>query len=439
MRESDLDRFILEHKKTTNERHYFGGNNGKTFSSKLLAEHIMEDNHFIYDGNFLYRYELGVYRIINDYVIRKKCAELLEDRFKKSYGDEVVHYIQVTTFRKTENANARTDLINVSNGLLEWRKRKLHPHTPEYFTTIQIPIYFKPEAIAPNIDTFFRSVVPEDTMSIVYEWFGYCMLPITKYEKAVMLTGEGSNGKSKFIELFHRFLGTDNISNISLQDLEHNRFKLAQLHGKLANTYADIPSKALVKSSVFKTVVSGDRTSAEFKGKDSFNFQNFARLLFSANELPRSSDLTDGFFRRWIIIPFNNKFGPGGIKADPNIMDKLTNDEELSGLLNRALDGLEWLEKQGHFTLNESTDKMLEEYKLDIDNVATFVDENCKISPNRIIERQLLYRYYSNWCFNSGYKAIGLKKFYNRIETGFPVSVTKPHGKQRCYVGIALN
>ena len=434
----ELSNLITTYRDTFEQRVYFGGENGKTFIPKLLAEHIMEGQYFKFDGSFLYMYETGVYKEVNDIIIRKRCMSLLGNRFKKSHGDEVVHYIKVATYQNNEELNTDTTYINVKNGLLEWKTRELHPHTHEYFSTIQLPVVYKPEAIAPNIETFFRSVVPDDTIQMVYEWFGYGMLPMTRYEKAVMLTGEGSNGKSKFIELFERFIGSDNISNVPLQDLEHNRFKLAQIYGKLANTFADIPSKALEKSSVFKTVVSGDRTSAEYKGRDSFNFKPFARLMFSANELPRSFDLTTGFFRRWIIIPFDRKFGPGGIYADPYIMEKITTEEELSGLLNRALDGLEWLEKQGHFTTNESTNLMLEQYKLDIDNVALFVDEYCTMNPELRTERQQLYDDYVQWCHDSGYKSMGLRKFYNRIENGFPVSVVKPHGTARVFVGIKV-
>lgn len=435
----ELDNLIAGYRNTFTKRNYYGGENGKTFIPKLLAEHIMETDNFIFDGNFLYKYESGVYKEVNDMVIRKRCINLLESQFKKSHGDEVVHYIKVATFQKNDVANADVTYINLKNGLLDWKTKVLHPHTPDYFSTIQLPINFDPKAIAPKIDIFIKSLVPIDTTWMVYEWFGYAMLPITKYEKALMLTGEGSNGKSKFIELFERFIGTENISNVPLQDLEHNRFKLAQLYGKLANTFADIPSKALEKSSVFKTVVSGDRTSAEFKGKDSFNFKPYARLMFSANELPRSSDLTNGFFRRWIIIPFLNKFGQGGQKADPNIMGKITTDDELSGLLNLALQGLDRLEKNGCFTANQSTTDMLEQYKLDIDNVATFIDELCVVSPNVQIEKQQLYRDYSDWCVTSGYKALGLKKFYHRIETSVNPTTIKPHGKARHYVGITTD
>lgn len=413
--------------------------NENRFVPKRLADEIMKENHFFFDGNFLYQYDSGVYRPISDYAIRSLCMTRLGERFRKSHAEEVIHYIQVAKFRKPEENDLDTRIINVKNGLLDWKKRELHPHSPKHISTIQLPVNYKDDAICPSIDMFFRQIVPVDTMPMVYEWFGYSMIPSTRYEKALMLTGEGSNGKSKFIELYESFIGTDNISNIPLQDLEGNRFKLALLHGKLANTFADIPAKALEKSSVFKTVVSGDRTSGELKGRDSFDFKPFARLTFSANELPRSSDLTHGFFRRWLIIPFLNKFGPGGIKADPDIMDKIRTDEEMSGLLNWALDGLHNLSSSGGFTPNQSTEDAIKDYQREIDNVATFVEECCIIQEDAYVERQRAYDIYSQWCSDSGYKAFGKIKFYKRIESLHPtIRIVKPMNSTRRYVGFGI-
>lgn len=418
---------------------YFGGEKGNTFIPKSLALEILQEKKIIFDGNSLYMYAGGVYKSINDFVIRKECLKKLGEMFKKSYGDEVVHYIQVNTYRKPEENAQDTQYINVLNGLLDWKKRELVPHTADLFTTIQLPVMYNPKAVAPNVQRFFTDVVPGDTLLTIYEWFGYSMLPITKFEKAVILEGSGSNGKSKFIELYERFIGTENISNVPLQDLEHNRFKLAQLYGKLANTFADIPASALEKASVFKTVVSGDRTSAEFKGRDSFDFKPFARLVFSANEMPRSSDLTFGFFRRLIIIPFPNKFGEGGQQSDPNIMNKLTTEEELSGLLNLALLGLQRLEANGAFTENETTKEAIKRYRIEIDNVATFIEECCTIKEAASVERTGIYKKYTAWCIESGYKALGKSKFFSRLENTVTVSIYKPHGGSRRYKGLGLN
>lgn len=405
---------------------------------KEYAEFLMMENHYKYDGNFLYKFEDGVYRPINDLEIRRYCQRDLNTYFKKSVGDEIVHYIKVACYDRIENANTEKHILNVKNGLLDWKKRELYPHSPDYFTTIQIPLIYKPEAINPVIETFLRSIVPDDSIETVYQFFGYSLIPYTKFEKAMMLVGEGSNGKSKFIDLYETYLGKDNVSNIPLQALEADKFKLAQIHGKLANTFADIPAKSLETSNVFKTVVSGDGVSAEFKGKDSFNFRPYAKLLFSANELPHTTDVTDGFFRKWIILPFNNKFGPGGLPRDPNILEKITTEEELSGLLNRALDALDCIEKQGGFTLNQSTIDAVQEYKRESNNVVTFVEERCIISAFSRVTKQELYDEYVFWCDRSGYKSLGIKKFYKRVMAEYNLTEGREYSQPRHFSGIGL-
>ncbi|MEY2195740.1 phage/plasmid primase, P4 family [Neobacillus sp. BF23-41] len=367
---------------------------GKTFIPSRLGDTLIEQLPLVYDGNHLYHYENGVYVPKGDLYIRKMAHDLLGERFRRRYVEEAIYYIESICYKEVNSVNENDGIINVANGLLDVTTGELYEHTPSRFSTIQLPVKYDPYADCPNIKKFLSDVLPSDSIQMMEEGFGFLMLPSTQYEKAMMLTGDGGNGKSKLIALVGHFLGNVNVSNVPLQDLENNRFKLAQLYGKLANTFADIPSSALEKSSTFKSIVSGDRMSAEFKGKDSFDFTPVARLIFSANELPKSSDLTNGFFRRWLIVPFPNKFE--GKNADKNLMDKLTTEEELSGLLNLALNGLKRLREQGHFTENETTMTALDNYKRDIDNISTFIEEECMLGENyRVIKRNL-------WCYDSG-------------------------------------
>ena len=107
-----------------------------------------------------------------------------------------------------------------------------------------------------------------------------------------------------------------NVSHIALQDLEDNRFRVAELYGKLANIFADLPSRRLYSSSMLKTLVSGDPITAERKHERPFVFRNVAKLIFSANAIPGTSDRSHAFYRRWMIVPFEHTFnGEGGNPA----------------------------------------------------------------------------------------------------------------------------
>lgn len=423
----------------TIEPNYFGGEKGTTFIPKWLGDDILREYPLFFEGNHFYVYKDGVYHRDQGGIIGRIVVEKLGDMFKNDRLKETQSYLKHKRWIGQGKINNRTDIINVKNGLLDWKAGTLHPHTPDYYSTIQLPIAFDKTAKAPNIEQFFKDIVDSDTVPTINEWLGYSMVPSTRHEKAMILTGSGANGKSKFLKLYSLFVGDSNISHVDLQSLETNRFKLAQLQGKLANIYADISSQALEKTNVFKTLVSGDKVSAEFKGSNSFDFEPFARLTFSANELPKSADLTDGYFRRLIIVDFPNTFGKNGLKKDPHIMDKISTERELSGLLNMALDGLQRLEQNGAFTENQNTIDAIREYKREIDPLVTFLEECCNIGEEYSASKQALYDTYVNWTYRSGVKALGKTKFYKRLNSSVELKEYRPSADaDRRYKGVGI-
>lgn len=413
--------------------------NGKmTFEPVVMGEDLVKD--FVkvfFDGNLTYYYQDGLYFKQGEKYLSKLIQGLMQTKARQSRIREVLSWIQNHTYTESSKINANDGLINVKNGLLNARTGELLPHNPERLSTIQLDVEYDPDANDENVMEFLKSILPEDTIDTVLEMIGYCLVPTTRYEKAFMLTGTGANGKSTFINMITAMIGKDNISNIPLQDLESNRFKSAQLNGKLLNTFADIPHIALDKSSVFKSLVSGDRISAEFKGKDSFDFKPFAKLIFSANEIPSSRDTTDGFFRRWIIIPFPNQFTSD--KADVRLIDKLTTPQAKSTLLNLAIEALKCLEQNGKFTENETTKEMLEQYKRDTDNVVTFVEESCTFGEEFTYSRNDLFKEYIAWCNESGLKHLGKIKFNKRIEEKYKLKHKRPTGEPHVWLGITMN
>jgi putative DNA primase/helicase len=193
------------------------------------------------------------------------------------------------------------------------------------------------------------------------ELAGYCLYRSYLLHSAWMLSGNGANGKSTYINLIKSFLGSTNVVSISLHELEENRFSKASLYGKLAKLYPDLPSRALYQTGVFKMCTGADPLTGEKKFRGAFNFMNVANFVFSANTVPRSpSDDSDAFFRRWIIIPFPNKFE--GDNRDERILAKLTTSTELSGLLSLALKALRELLRRGAFINDEPTEQKRTRY-----------------------------------------------------------------------------
>jgi putative DNA primase/helicase len=259
------------------------------------------------------------------------------------------------------------------------------------------------------------NVAPE-LIPLLEEIMGYCLIPDTRFEKAVMLLGPGSNGKSVFLDILVALLGVDNIANVALQDLEENRFRVAELFGKLATIFADLDDRALKSSSVFKTLVTGDRITAERKFSQPFSFRPYARLIFSANSLPLSRDRTHAFYRHWLIIPFDRIFE--GESADKNLRAKLRN--ELPGILNRALNGLKRLFSENRFSDPQAVKSSLKKYQLQNDTVASFVTECVVENPDGTTLKRIFYQAYRIWCEDQGLRPVSQRKVKASLEQVFP-------------------
>src|SRR5581483_11001589 len=150
------------------------------------------------------------------------------------------------------------------------------------------------------IDKFVLSTFPSDAVVIAYEIPAWLVTPDTSIQKAILLLGDGANGKSTYLCLVIAFIGRRNCSAVSLHKLEADRFSIARLVGRLANICPDLPGTDLTSTSIFKAITGGDELQGERKFADAFEFTPFARLLFSANHPPRSSDASSAFFRRWL-------------------------------------------------------------------------------------------------------------------------------------------
>jgi putative DNA primase/helicase len=373
-----------------------------------LAEAITATNHFARDkGVMLYHWEGGVYRPTGKRTVEALVKELcLTWQKTKSWSPELASRVESWILVDAPQLWEQSPLhvLNVPNGLVDIATRTLRrPHSPDHLSAVQIAANFDPAATCPQIDRFIQDVFPDDTRHLPYELPAWLMLPDTSIQKAVLLLGEGSNGKSVWLTLLENFLGPENISTLSLHRIESDKFAAARLVGKLCNIGTDLPTAALAGTSMFKSLTGGDTITAERKFESSFEFRPFVRLIFSANNAPRSEDATHGFFRRWLVIPFNRTFDESDPKIVPRaVLDaRLSQTGELSGLLNRALDALPVIQ-QGRFTESASTRAALEEFRATTDPLAVWLDQHTVERPDAVVPKDLLRRAYGQVCQDAG-------------------------------------
>jgi len=364
-----------------------------------IADVFLKNFHFvtIAETKEILIYENGIYKEGAEAFIENQIENIVPpEAITKNLIEEVLGHIQRSTYVPLEQINSNPYILNFKNGLFNIRTFELKPHSPEFISTIQIPVEYKPEAKC----ELWEKVVSEDLypedVEILREAFGYALFPDNRAQKMFIFLGAGSNGKSLILHVLQELLGKQNVANVSPQTLATNNFALSELKDKLVNLYADLPSFTIFSTGNLKALVSGDRLLADVKYKKPFHLRNRAKFFFSANVLPKVTDNTVAFFRRLIIIPFPKTFDENN--ADPELFDKLTTPEALSGILNWALEGLKHLMQNNFkFSYTKTVDEIMEQYTRASDPIKAFLDEETIEDPEAWIPKQELYSAYVDY------------------------------------------
>ncbi|UBK27171.1 DNA primase [Clostridium perfringens] len=409
---------------------------GLKFLPFVLAKHLSETRDVYYGGESFLIYENGVYnisgekeagRIIMDYMLPNYCI-MASIRDCRDQWDILVS-------KDFDDFNRNPYLVNVRNGLLDIRDMSFKEHTPSYLSTVQLNVEYNPQVDCPQFKKFLNEVLDCKLIPLVQEIVGYLLTTNTASQKAFVFWGPARTGKSTLLWVVeYLLLGKKNVSNIPWQEIG-DKFKTAELLGKLANVFSDLPSKSIDDTGIFKVVTGEDYLMAEKKNKNPFKFKPFARLVFSCNELPRNYvDRTEGFYRRLIIVPFNRQIDKS--KIDKSLKYKFQREKE--GILNWALEGLKRLyENNFEFSENELTDGVKKEYKRENNNVISFVEECCELDGLFSCSRIELYESYKEFCVEAGLKALSQIKFNKELEGNFNITRSRS-GKLRSWNGVRI-
>lgn len=384
------------------------------FSHNEFGDELINAYHIITVNNQLYVYEDGYYQQ-DEKIIERKMIELFPS-IKQSQRSEVLAYIRIKTHINSNDLKVNPYVINLKNTRLDIRTGECLPFTPDAIEFDRIPVVYDPSAYCADLDKMLNRVFLGDreVINLFEEMIGACLIKHNRYQRAFMLYGSGANGKSTILNLIKRFLGSRNYSSIALEKVT-DRFNTAELENKLANIGDDIDNVTIKNTGELKKLISGESTMAERKGERPFTLEPYATHIYSANNIPRSFDKSDGFYRRWLYIPFNAKFTAQDEDYDPLIEDKITTDEALSYLLNMAIRGAHRLMLNGGFTEPESVRQALEAYKADNSTVLSWIeDQELKIDYFLETNTMQLYDAFKDWCLQSGIKTATGKKAFNK-------------------------
>ena len=408
---------------------------GSTFLFDKFATYIKNNNHIIKINNQLHLYRDGIY-VSGLSEIESEMIKHIP-QLNRAKRTEVLAYldIMIRDSVKAEDAN----LIAFENGLYDIVDDSFIEFTPEHIITNKIRWKYNPDAYSELADKTLNKISCNDPQirALLEEAIGYCFYRRNELGKAFILTGDKSNGKSTFLSMVQCLLGDENIASLDLKELG-DRFKTAELFGKLANVGDDIGDEFIANAAIFKKLVTGDRVSAERKGQNPFEFNNYSKFLFSANNIPRIKDKTGAVQRRLIIIPFDATFSASDPDFNPYIKHLLKTEEVMQYLINLGIQGLKRVLLNRAFTSSTKVQKELDEYEEQNNPILGFFRE-CEDEefPIENEPTNKVYKRYQEYCLANSLQPmsnIEFSKQVNRILGFKVVNKTIKNKKYRIFV-----
>lgn len=400
---------------------FFKGNN---FLFDKFATYIKNNNHIVRINGQLHLFKDGVYVSGQEEIEAVMIKHI--SNLSNAKRSEVLKYLNLLLLENTEMAPAH--LIAFRNGIYDIRKDELQPFSPSVVITNRIPWDYNPNAYSELADKTLDKIAchDEQVRTILEECIGSCFYRSNKLGggKAFILTGEGSNGKSTFISMVQHLLNEDNIAALDLKELDQ-KFQNTALFGKLANLGDDISDEFIVNASIFKKFVTGERVQVQNKGEKPFDFNNYAKFLFSANNIPRIKDKTGAVLRRLIIVPFNASFSKDDPDYDDHITYKLQEQEVMEYMIVLGLAALKRV-LNGGFTESEKVQEQLKEYEETNNPIIGFFEE-MEFEGFQIENEQSdkVFKRYKEYCLANNFNPMSKAEFSKQVCRKFGLT-TKP-------------
>lgn len=393
---------------------------GTTFLFDKFAVFLKNNHHIIKINNQLHLYKDGIYISGQDEIESVMIYHI--PQLNRAKRKEVFDYLELLIRDNTpiENAN----YIAFRNGVYNIENDELLSFSPEFIITNKIEWDYNPSAYNELADHTFDKISCKDVKirNLLEECIGYTFYRRSEIGKFFMLTGDGSNGKSTYIDLFKTILGEKNIVALELQELGE-RFKTAEMFGKLANIGDDIGDEFVANTAVLKKLATGDRLNVERKGQNPFDFNNYAKLIFSANSIPRMGKGKDNsaLLRRMIIIPFNATFSDEDEDFDPSIKYKLREQSSVEYLITLAIQGLKRVLKNNRFTISEKVQKELDDFEEANNPLIGFIKD---INLDDILYEPTsdVYQKYVEYCISDGLEPLKKINFSRQITKYFKIT-----------------
>lgn len=384
-----------------------------------FSKYLMETYRIIKINKQLHIYENGVYKLGYEEIQAEMIKHITN--LNKQKRSEVMSYLDLLIRENTLPSDAA--YIAFKNGVYNIDTNTFEDFNPNLIITNKINYNYNPAAYSEIADKTLDKLACNDKniRALLEEVIGYTFYRRNELRKAFILTGDKHNGKSTYLDMIAQLLGVENTTALDLKELG-DRFKTAELFGKLANIGDDIGDEFIANPAIFKKVVSGDRVNAERKGQDPFDFTCYAKMLFSANSIPRIKDKSGAVIDRLIIVPFDASFSKNDADYDPYIKYKLRDDVVMEYLINLGIVGLKRiLENQG-FTVNKKVVDNIKEYEENNNPILLFFQE---ITEADVVGQATKYVYqkYAEFCLSNSFQQLSNIEFSKQVKKHYDCEI----------------
>lgn len=388
---------------------YYENMKGNTALSFYNLAKLIKEEH----GNFLivadksdksneiYYYKEGYFQNIGRNVIQQWVNTYLGKAVNEHIRNEVLGAFNTMEAIERSDLEPETNLINLNNGVLDINTMKLSPHDPKYKFLNKIPINYKPKAKCKKTQKFFTEVLKEDAIAPMQEMFGYCLFRGYKIHSLFIMRGTGRNGKGVTMRLLKAMLGMPNVCARKLHEIAADQHARADLYCKFATLSGEMKYDDIKDNSLIKELSGEDVITARRLYKESFEFENYAKLIFATNNLPPSADMNIGWLDRLVFFEFPKVFDKSNKKTRENLFEDSLS-KELEGLLIWSLEGLKRLLDKGKFSNQPHYNVKGAMWESFCNTVETWYEERIEESISDSEEiTTVLYKDYLEWCEES--------------------------------------
>jgi len=376
---------------------------GKIFSNKGQGEDFDKNQPIFYDknGNFwLWNNEKFFWEITDEVDLLNIIEEEMgEDIISSKRRTEIINTLKQRGRKRTPKEIKKT-WIQFQDEIIDISNSERFKANPDYFVTNPIPYKITNSIDTPVMDKIFKEWVGKEYVPTLYEILAYCLIPDYPIHRLFCFIGEGMNGKSCYLNLLKKFLGKNNVTCTELDVLLNSRFEITKLHKKLACIMGETNFNQLSKTSILKRLTGGDMIGFEYKNKTPFDELNYAKILIATNNLPETDDKTLGFYRRWCIIDFPNRF-----TEQKDILEDIP-EEEYNNLTTKCIFILNELLKTRKFTNEGSIEERTKKFEDKSNPLLKFISENTENDFEEFISSNEFNKKLNEWCKSNRFRSI---------------------------------